>query len=150
MSTRYQDIEERIQDALAAIEQRDDYTIAAVAREFDVPESRLRGRWKGRQSKVDRRGGNRKLSVEQEIAVCRYLDRLDKIGTSARLPMLSNCANILLRRSHIDENTPPPTVSEQWAKRFLADHLKYQKKRQKVLDAEKKECTSSSTYTRMV
>ena len=92
--------------------------IAALAREFCVSESQLRARLKGRQSKQERPAANRKLREDQESAVYQYLDRLDKIGLSARLPMVTNCANAILRRSHPTSSdttrspSPLPQVDE--------------------------------------
>ncbi|KAI9882656.1 MAG: hypothetical protein M1823_005603, partial [Watsoniomyces obsoletus] len=68
MSSTYSDVENQILNALAAIKERDEYTIAAIAREFGVSGTRLRKRWKGRPSKIGRRGGGKKLNEEQELA----------------------------------------------------------------------------------
>ena len=119
----YVDIEARIQAALTFISTtQDDYpNLASLAKSYEIPLERLRARWQGRQSKLDRPGANRKLSEDQEAAVCQYLDRLDMLGTSARLQMVSSCANAILQKSYIGSGTAP-IVSEQWARRFLARH----------------------------
>jgi len=57
--------------------------VAEIAWTYEVPVTRLRRRLQGRQSKQERLAQNCKLSVDQELAVCQYLDRLDTIGTSA-------------------------------------------------------------------
>ena len=95
MSESYSEIESRIQEALDALSKRDKPNIAAAAREFRVPEQRLRARWNGCLSKQERPAANRKLSEALELAVCRYLDRLDAVGTAARMPMIT-CANSIL------------------------------------------------------
>jgi len=51
---------------------------------------------------------NRRLSEEEELAVCQYLDRLDMIGTSARLHMITGCANAILLRVYSDQSIPIP------------------------------------------
>jgi hypothetical protein len=86
----YESIEARIQEAIDDLEKRDEEkpNLAAVAREFEVPPQRLRARWNGRRSKCDVPGPNKKLSGDQELAVCLYLDRLDAIGTCARKKMV--------------------------------------------------------------
>ena len=106
MSGSYFEIESRINEALGALSERDRPNISADAREFRVPEQRLRARCKGRLSRQERPAANRKLSEDQELTVCQYLDRLDMIGTSARMTMITSCANSILRRSHADTTTP--------------------------------------------
>ena len=74
------------------------------------------------QTKQERPAANRKLREDQELAVCQYLNRLDKIGLSARLPMVTNYANAILRRSHTTGGdtslSPPPQVDKQWLLAF--------------------------------
>ena len=83
--------------------------------------------------------GNRKLSEHQELAICQYLDRLDKIGLPARRFMITDCANAILRRSHpADSNDPPPQVSEHWPRRFLERHPEYLVRKQMVQEIDRK------------
>ena len=138
MSESYSQIESRIQEALIALSERDRPNIAAAAREFRVPEQRLRARSIGCLSKQERPAANKKLSEDQELAVCQYLDRLDTIGTAARMIMITNCANSILRRSHTNTTTPPPTVSEKWARHFLNRHPEYYVWKQKTIDTARK------------
>ncbi|KAF8251779.1 hypothetical protein K440DRAFT_511202, partial [Wilcoxina mikolae CBS 423.85] len=98
--------------------------IAAAAREFFVPEQRLRIRWNGCRSKQDVVPANRKLSEYQELAVCTHLNRLDKIALPARLFMIADCANAILRRDHVGEGSPSQ-VSEYWVPYFLERHPEY-------------------------
>jgi hypothetical protein len=90
MPEKYAEIEGRIEQACEKLYQCSNPNISAVAREFEVPRSRLQARWNGRQSKQQRPAANKKLTDAQELAVCLYLDRLDAIGTSARFSMLIN------------------------------------------------------------
>ena len=117
----YSDIEIRIQAALASLKStQDEYpNVSAIARKYEIPVSRLRARLRGVQSKQDRPGANHKLSDDQELAVCQYLDRLDTVGTSARLQMVSGCPNAILQYAHSGPE-PPPTVSDHWTNRFLS------------------------------
>ena len=61
---------------------------------------------------------------EEELAVCTYLDRLDKVGLHARLFVIADCANGVLRRAYVGEG-PPPQVNEHRARRFLERHSEY-------------------------
>lgn len=116
-------IEERIQDALEELSQSEHPKVAVAARNHAVPYQRLLARWKGRPSKLGQPGNNKRLSIEQELALCEYLDRLDEMGTPARIPMIESGANSILRRMHPDDQPgPPPTVGKRWAERFLERH----------------------------
>ena len=96
----YHVIEDRITQAIDILRERGgNPNVAAAAREFHVTESRLRGRWNGRKAKSDIILANRKLQEHQELAVCSYLGRLDKIGNPARTFMITGCANSILHRA---------------------------------------------------
>ncbi|KAA8911523.1 hypothetical protein FN846DRAFT_412563 [Sphaerosporella brunnea] len=127
----YESVETRIQAAIEVLRARgeENPNIAAAAREFKLPPQRLRARWGGRHSKKTRPASNRKLTEEQELAVCLYLDRLGGATTtetsSTRLEMVTGCANGILQRAHTDPSIPAPVVGEHWARRFLARHPEY-------------------------
>ncbi|RPA93351.1 hypothetical protein L873DRAFT_1631983, partial [Choiromyces venosus 120613-1] len=67
---------------------------------------------------------NKWLSEAEELAVYLYLKRLDSIGTSVRLPMVTSCTKAILKHNHelgslISSNNPPPTVGPTWTPCFL-------------------------------
>ena len=99
----YESVETRIQEAITVLKKRgeDNPNIAAAAREFNLPRRRLSRRWQGQNSKQTRQPTNRKLNEAQELALCLYLDRLDEIGTAARLPMVTSAANTILRQLRV-------------------------------------------------
>jgi hypothetical protein len=136
----YESIEARIQEAIDDLEKRDEEkpNLAAAAREFEIPITRLRARWNGRRSKCDVPGPNKRLSEDQELAVCLYLDRLDDIGTCARKKMVTSCANAILADAHEDPNTEPPLVGPRWTKRFLDRHPEYFIRKQSTMDIDRK------------
>ncbi len=96
MPLSYSTVEQRILDASVTLQAQNPPLIAQTAREFNVPYQRLLARYHGRQSKQTRPGAGRKLDPAQELAVCHYLDHLDRMGTSARYSMLAQCANSIL------------------------------------------------------
>ena len=135
----YEEVEIRIQAAVSFIQARPDerINVAEIARTYEIPVARLRARLQGRQSRQDRPGANRKLSEDQELAVYQYLDPLDSIGTSARIAMVSSCANAILGYGHTGSD-PPPRVGDHWASRFLDRHPEYHIRKQKTIDADRK------------
>ena len=78
------------------------------------------------------------MTDEQELAVCRYLDRLDAIGVPAKRSMISTCANSILAQSHTDLTIPFQPVGQHWGQRFLRAHLEYRVQKQKTLDVKRK------------
>ena len=60
--------------------------------------------------------------------------------------MLRNCANLMLAWSH-QSDTAPPTVSNNWPKQFLRQHLQYSIQKQKSLTFSKKPCIMLKTFS---
>ena len=120
MSAIYHEIEARIQQAVEAIQSRPlPVNRNAVAREFDVPVQRLRSRLNGKPSKSEVRGMHRRaLTVDQELALHRHVTRLDQLSIPARIKSIRATANTLLRQT-ASSSDPNPSVSKQWAKRWL-------------------------------
>ena len=71
MSESYEVIEAWIQRAIASLATQEKPNIS---KEFHVPAQRLRAQRNGHFSKITRPAARKKLTVEQETAVCRYLD----------------------------------------------------------------------------
>ena len=143
MAHNYQFIETQIQHAIESLHSGKNTSIRAAAKQFSVPESRLRYRYNGRLSKSARPGTNKKLSDSQDLALVQYIDQLDRSG-GQKLPrqMLATAANRLLAQNHTGK-APPPTVSANWAKRWLSRHPDIKIRKQKPLAAERKETHSS-------
>ena len=141
----YASTESQIQVALAELLQRGEEKpdLAAAAWEFNLPPQRLRARWNGKKSKETGLPANKKLREEEEFAVCQYLNRLDKIGTLARLHMLTTCANAILLHAHEESSIPIPVVGEHWARRFLDRHLEYHIHKQHTIDSDCKNAHNS-------
>ena len=103
-----------------------------------MPEQRLGAWWNGRLSKQERNAANKRLTTDQELAICQYVDYLDTIGTVARTIMITSRADSILRRRHTDATTPPPTIRKKWARRFLDRHPEYYVRKQKTLATARK------------
>lgn len=52
--------------------------------------------------------------------------------------IITSCANYILRRSHTGTTTSHPTISENWARRFLNRHPEYYIRKQKTVGAPRK------------
>ena len=144
MSASYGQIEEKIKKAVDDLQTQSKPNIAATAQKFDVPRQRLQSRFKGKLSKIDSGGQNKKLSEAQEKAICQFLDHLDSNGPKARHKQLEQAANSLLKKDHRGKGSTP-TVGPHWAERFLKRHPQYFIRKQKPLALERKNGESQET-----
>ena len=108
-------------------------TIAAAARNFDVPTRTLQRRINGIGPWSSRSPTNKALSEAQEQAICEYIERLDSWEMSARPQMIERAANYLLSLDGLDR-----VVGPHWTRRFLDRHPEYFKRKQKPLAVERK------------
>src|SRR5438034_7381108 len=126
MPESYEEIETRIQAAIASILPDKQPNIAKLARDFAVPEARLRARYNGRKARSNCGGTGRSLTDAQEMALCSIIEREEIDGTHLRHWQLQNRANWILAQDHpSDSPDPPPTVGKCRLARFLERHPKY-------------------------
>ncbi|KAJ5969218.1 hypothetical protein N7501_005466 [Penicillium viridicatum] len=131
------EIESQIQLAMESLSEQSKPNIRKTAREFAVPEGRLRRRWKGGKSFFQRQPNGRKLSTTQEGALCEYIDYFDTVGASINRRQIAIAANSILEEDHHDESIPPPQIGDHWLQRFLKRHPKYYVRRRRALDIER-------------
>jgi hypothetical protein len=82
---------------------------------------------------------NTLLSGPEEVALCRYIDRLDNINLAVRAAFITDAANpIIAERTSRREQPDPPTVGPNWTSRFIKRHG-YHKRMQKRLQAERQD-----------
>ena len=127
-----QEIEARIRNAIDAYQHDPGQKMADIAREFEVPYQRLRGRLQGKHSRVNKRPVNCALDKQQENALKHWVYKLDQAHFAPTVQQVQHCANSILRRSHTDPNQHPREVSKMWVNRFfkrLPDGYKQMKKR---------------------
>lgn len=106
-------MESRIQEALAYLADFPHAKVATVAREFGVSRDRLqvRRRLAGIGPLESRPVTNTKLTAPEEVAVCRYIDRLDAINLAVKPAFVTDVANyILASRASPAEQDDPPVV----------------------------------------
>ncbi|KAK6007704.1 hypothetical protein QM012_004518 [Aureobasidium pullulans] len=121
----YHLIEQKITSAITDFKAGKYTSLAEAGRANGITERsgyfRLRARAAGRASKSDRiKNGSQRLSPEQEIILCQYVDSLEdiralhrKIGEKAYSMLCENLA--------ADEALPKP-LGKQWPARFLERH----------------------------
>ena len=86
-------MESKTSEAMACLEANLGTSAVSMARNFRVPRSRLRYRLKGRPSKKGRPAVNTKLLPPKEVALYRYIDRLNSVNLAVRLEFVTDVAN---------------------------------------------------------
>ena len=134
------EIEARIQRALASIPEGERPNFKALANEYRVPYQRLLARSKGRASLFDRPSHTTKLTTTQNNALKVYLRRLDDLGIAPRMQQLVQTANTILKIDHEAEHpgTAPPTVSTRWAYAWIRREPEIFARRARQLDLARK------------
>ncbi|KAJ5508326.1 hypothetical protein N7527_010469 [Penicillium freii] len=141
-------IETQLEKALDHLSEQSKPNISKTAREFAVPEGRLRRRWKGGKSLFQRQPNGRKLSSVQEQALCDYIEYFDTVGASINRRQIAIAANSILEEDHYDETEPPPQIGDHWLKRFLKRHPEYYVRRRRALDVERSAALDKSVVER--
>lgn len=139
MPSDYKQVEKLIQVAIQGLHEDRYQSISQAAKDLSVPYERLRSRYHGRLAKSGLRSGNNLLSVEQEAAVIKYIDYLDRLHLPITRARLTLCVNGILSQSHGDQDSDAPVISEQWVKRFLRRHPELHIGRQKTIEMARKD-----------
>ncbi|KAJ5981908.1 hypothetical protein N7451_012008 [Penicillium sp. IBT 35674x] len=115
MNFSYKTTEQRLQVACEAARSRKDAEITSLAREFDVPVSRLRARLQGRQPRTQRPGATKRLDEAQEAALIRWIDTLDAL----HVPPTAGGANAMIRRDAEMTGNPISAINKMWVYHFI-------------------------------
>lgn len=121
----YHLIEQKITSAITDYKAGKYTSLAEAGRAHGITERagyfRLRARAAGRASKSDRiKNGSQRLSPEQEIILCQYVDSLDDIRALHR-KIGEKAYSILCEDLTAADRLPPP-LGKQWPVRFLERH----------------------------
>lgn len=132
------DIEVRVKACVAFIRTAEKPNIARIARSFHAPEQRVRRRLQGRPDRSHSGGRNKKLTDAQELALCRYLDRLDELDISLSRSDLYRTAQRILSETSLTSHLRHSSISTSWPLRFLKRFPQYYvRKRKPIADARK-------------
>ena len=118
MKSSYEAIEERIQAACGAARAPKNAKITSLAREFDVPVSRLRARLQGRQPRTQRPITTKRLDDEQEAALISWIETLDALHVPPTARMVEASANAMIRRDAEATGNPISSV-KMWVYEFI-------------------------------
>jgi hypothetical protein len=125
------EIEVQITKALAFLSEQPKRNFSKTAREFGVPENRLRRRWLGGKSIFEREANGRKLNSEQEEALFKYIEEFEKDGATIEPSQIGAAANAILKDAHTDPTTEPPEIGSHWVGRFQIRNPRFDRRPQK-------------------
>lgn len=137
------EVEIRTQRALEYLEATPDAKVAAVARQFDVPRLRLTRRSQGIGPRKGMSSVKTKLTREEEVALCRYIEQLDLARLGVRPETITDAANYILQERS-SSSTPPVTVGSSWTARFI-QRQGLANKLQKKPDSDRQEASDDIT-----
>lgn len=133
MDDSSENIEGRILQACEAAKREKNPNIAALARKFRVPASRLRSRFNGRQPRTARPSTNNRLDKAQEDALVSWIAYLDDIGVLPTPKAIQLSANTMVQRVADASDAEP--LNKMWAYNFLKRLLpQYSLVKQKPMD----------------
>ena len=113
MTESYEQIEARIQAVIASILPDKKPNIAKLARDFAVPETRLRARFKGQKDRSNCEGAGHTFTDNQEQALVLIIKREEVDGTYLYHWQLQNRANWILTQEYPPESPDLPSYSRK-------------------------------------
>lgn len=144
----YHLMEQKITSAITDFKAGKYASLAEAGRAHGITERagyfRLRARAAGRASKSDRiKNGSQRLSPEQEIILCQFVDGLEDIPALHRT--IGEKAYSMLCEDLAADDPPPRPLGKQWPARFLERHPGIQARRPKPLTSPTHEQSAEGT-----
>ena len=106
----YAAIESYISEALLSIVYKQNWKFTNLAKEFEVSFKQLQNCYQCWSIKTNCKGGNKRFSKAQKLALCQYLDWLDTIRLPARILMLVGAANAIIQMSCSNDSNSFPLL----------------------------------------
>jgi len=97
-------------------------SIRSTADTYDVPESTLRTRLKGRPSRQEYRSVNHNLTDTEELILVNWILSMDERGLPVRTASIRDMANLLLQKRTGTDASSTRTVGVRWPYNFVRRH----------------------------
>src|SRR5580700_7072059 len=94
-------------------------SIRSTADTYDVPESTLRTRLKGRPSRQEYRSVNHNLTDTEELILVNWILSMDERGLPVRTASIRDMANLLLQKRTGTDASSTRTVGVRWPYNFV-------------------------------
>ena len=112
--------EGRLNLALQAYLHKEFQTLTAAATAYDVPQSTLRCRIEGKESKCDSIAINRLLTPTEEASLLQWILSMDRHGMPLRIATVHEMAGLLV--TQCQPITAQQMIGECWIQRFINCH----------------------------
>jgi hypothetical protein len=96
-------------------------SLRSAATTYDVPESTLRTRLKGRRARQETRSTNHKLSNTEELALVQWILSWSDRGLPLKISHIRQMANLLLQKRNTDQGQTCK-VGIKWPYNFVQRH----------------------------
>jgi Tc5 transposase DNA-binding domain len=91
---------------------------------------------------------NLKLDIHQDKAFCWYLRRLWEIRVPLRYKCIAATANEILAIAHNPEfDSTPPTVGENWSRRWIKRHPEFSRRLEKPIEANRQHAMNAESIS---
>jgi hypothetical protein len=97
-------------------------SIRSAANTYDVPESTLRTRLKGRPSRQEYRSVNHNLTDTEELVLVNWILSMDERGLPVRTALIRDMANLLLQKRTSTDASSTRLVGTRWPYNFVRRH----------------------------
>jgi len=126
------EMELRLQEAIRHYQHSDEPSMRSSAEKFGIAYSTLRGRIKGRQTRVLGHLKMQVLTEFEEKSIARWCERLDKWGHPPRLEVVKSMAEAIVGRREKNRS-----LGKHWITRFLSRHPELASKFSSRLDRQR-------------
>jgi predicted HTH domain antitoxin len=129
--------EGRILLAIQALKKQENLSIREAARIYDIPNSTLHHRVKGRENRVELRANSFKLTEIEENSLKKWIISMDIRGAAPRPSMVQEMANLLLMTRG---TTLIQTVGKNWVSNYLKRHPEIDSRFSRRYDYKRAKC----------
>ena len=126
-----------MEEALDAIHDGLFTSASAAAKHFNLKSRRVQYRLRGMALRKTRSQFHKRLTDAQESSLCDYIDYLNQIEHLIHLKHIRDAAEYILK-VELSSNQSSKPLGKDWVINFIKRYLKYHKRKQKPLSAERK------------
>jgi hypothetical protein len=119
-------------------------SIREAARVYNVPESTLRNRLRGRVAQRGSRNVNRKLRDSEETALIQWIESMEKRGFAPHIIDVKRMAEALLLKRGSHASQAP--IGRHWVYRFLEKHPQLRTRLSRKLDSQRARCEDPELF----
>jgi hypothetical protein len=132
--------EGRLALALQAYKSGSFTSIRSAAKTYDIAETTLRARLKGRPAKHESRSVNHKLTETEESTLVKWILSMSERGLPLRTSAIRQMADLLLQKRLPTDNAQTRQVGQRWVYNFIQRHDSIQSRYNRKYDYQRAKC----------